>query len=76
VTKSWIRRFKLGGRIRAGSRRKKIFQKPLAGGMKWATFRKPLRTGAPFFLLKDGFNGPMTEIKLCATSARFFIPLK
>jgi hypothetical protein len=32
---------------------KNIFSKPLADGTGWATFLLPLRTGAPFFLLKD-----------------------
>jgi hypothetical protein len=57
VKKNGIGRFKLGGRIRAGGGRKKNFQKRLAAGTEWATFSVPLRTGAPFFLLKDGLTG-------------------
>ncbi len=73
VAKSWRRRFKLGGRIRAVGGQTKIFQKPLAAGMKWATFPEAqLRTGAPFFLLKDGFNGPVTESNCVHTGPFFF----
>src|ERR1017187_9236188 len=75
---NWIRRFKLGGSIRAGGGRKKIFQKPLTAGTEWATFLMPLRTGAPFFLLKDGLTGRRQKL-LCArrpvlSARQIFLP--
>ena len=49
----------------------KIFQKPLAGDTRWDRFKQPMRTGAPFFLLKDGVTG-RRQNKLCARRPVFF----
>jgi len=57
MMENWIRRFKAGWKIAVYRELKKIFQKRLAAGMAWATLKLPLRTGAPFFLLKDGSAG-------------------
>jgi hypothetical protein len=47
-------------------------KKPLAAGTEWATFLLPLRTGAPFFLLKDGLTGRRQKQTVC-TPARFLL---
>ena len=72
-TKNWIRRFKLGGRIRGWHRRKKIFQKPLAGGMEWATFLLPIENGRSVFPVERRFDGSATEIN-CVHAGPFSIP--
>jgi hypothetical protein len=72
MTKKWIRRFKLGGSIRVGVGRKKIFQKPLAGGMEWATFFIAHENGRSVFPVERRFDGPATETN-CVHAGPFFI---
>jgi hypothetical protein len=67
----WIRRFKCCRSIRIGARNKNNFQKPLAGKAGWVRFLMPLRTGAPFFLLKDGPR--VGDSSTVCTPARFLL---
>jgi hypothetical protein len=62
MAKIWIRCGTLGGQHTRWRRAEKDFSKTACDwhGMGYVSI-SPLRTGAPFFLLKDGLTGRCTE---------------